>query len=306
MEVLTVTMLTTMKGISMARFDPDRDSAAEALESGDLAVKQGAHAAAVKHYRDAIRLMPDFAEAYYKLGCALGRCKYFDQAIRIFDEYIRLRPQDPNGYICRGNLRHLTQEQRAAIGDYTDAITIKPDCSRAFYLRGCAHADMGAIDEAIRDYGDAIRFGPDDPNQDALYCRAECLARLGRHEDAIADLNGFLRNRPDSVIGWLTLMMEYGRVRRTDEGLAAAAKAVQLAPENPTAHHYRANLLVQQGDLDAAISEYTKAIQLNANYGGAYYGRARAHHKKGSVTEAKSDYARAQDLGFQQPRKSKP
>ena len=271
MEIFIIAITTTTKRFSMARFDSDRDLAAEALRSGDLAAKQGAHPAAAGHYRDAIRLMPDFAEAYYKLGCALGTCGDFDEAIRSFDEYIILRPEDPNGYICLGRSRHSIGEQLAAIGEYSRAIAIKPDYARAFYLRGRAHSDVGAIEDAIRDYGDAIRFAQSDQNRyDALYRRADCLARLGRHEDAIADLKLFVQIMPDLVGGWLFLTMEYGRAGRTDEGLAAAEKAIQLAPENCTAHFFRGNRLVQHGDLDAAVDEYTKAVQLNANYAEAY------------------------------------
>jgi tetratricopeptide (TPR) repeat protein len=283
--------------------DSDRDLAAEALRSGDLAATQSAHATAVGHYRDATRLMPNLAEAYYKLGCALERCGNLDEAIRSLDEYIELQPQDPNGCLCRGMARHRIGQQLLAVADYSQTIAIKPDYARAFYLRGCAYNDLGNTEKAIRDFGDAIRDARDRQlRYDALYRRATCLSRLNRHQDAIEDLRGCTEMMPDSVSSWLALALEYGRMGRTDDGLAAAEKALRLAPDNYSAHFFRGNLLVRHGDLDAALTEYTIAVQLNADDAEAYCGLARAHLKMGRVAEAEADYARALDLGFRPPR----
>ena len=88
----------------MAFSDSDHGLALKALVNGDSAAQGGAFAAAIIHYKDAIRLRPDYAEAYYKVGCALAEIEDFDGSIRSFDEYIRLQPQDPNGYLCRGRV----------------------------------------------------------------------------------------------------------------------------------------------------------------------------------------------------------
>jgi len=87
-----------------------------------------------------------------------------------------------------------------------------------------------------------------------------------------------------------------------DAAVDEYTKAVQLQANYAEAYYARGYAHHNKGDLDAAIDDYTKAIQVNVSYAEAYYGRACSHLKKGRVTEAEADYARAVDLGFRPPK----
>ena len=47
---------------------------------------------AISHYKMAIKLKPDFAEAYNNLGAVLFDAKMTEEAIDYFKEAIRIRP----------------------------------------------------------------------------------------------------------------------------------------------------------------------------------------------------------------------
>jgi Flp pilus assembly protein TadD len=79
------------------------------------------------HYSEAVRIKPDFLEAYNNLGIALASQGRIDEAI--------------------------TQ--------YTDALRIKPDFLEARLNLGIALARQGRVDEAIRQYSVALRIKPD-------------------------------------------------------------------------------------------------------------------------------------------------
>jgi Flp pilus assembly protein TadD len=50
------------------------------------------YSAAESEYREAIRLKPDYAEAYCYLGAALGKKGEIDEAVKVLREAIRLKP----------------------------------------------------------------------------------------------------------------------------------------------------------------------------------------------------------------------
>jgi len=50
---------------------------------------------------------------------------------------------------------------------------------------------------------------------------------------------------------------------------------------------------VENGDLDAAIADFTAAIRLRPDFADAYHNRAVAYDEK-----ARSDFARAEELGY--------
>ena len=134
----------------MAFSDSDHGLALKALVNGDSAAQGGAFAAAIIHYKDAIRLRPDYAEAYYKVGCALAEIEDFDGSIRSFDEYIRLQPQDPNGYLCRGRVFCDRREYGRAISEYSRAIVLRPGYARAYDVRGRAYHEEAPLKRPSR------------------------------------------------------------------------------------------------------------------------------------------------------------
>jgi len=57
---------------------------------------------AISDYTEAIRLNPNYANAYYNRGVAYGNKRDYDEAISDFSEYIKLSPNEGDGYYWRG------------------------------------------------------------------------------------------------------------------------------------------------------------------------------------------------------------
>lgn len=74
-----------------------------------------------------------------------------------------------------------------AIADFTDAIRLAPDYSRAFYNRGTVYSARQDYEHAIADYSEAIRLNP--VYVRALKNRGFAYHAIGDNEHANADLN---------------------------------------------------------------------------------------------------------------------
>ena len=66
-------------------------------------------------------------------------------------------------------------------------------------------------------------------------------------------------------------------------------KAIQMNPENGSAHYNKAFLLEEQNDFDGAIKSYTKAIAFNMNDDVSYFGRGSSYARKGEFENAIRD-----------------
>jgi len=102
--------------------------------------------------REALRLKPDFADAYLQLGCAL----HFDQntfpeAAAAYQESLRLRP---NQFLALANLGDVNLQigRFAEAKDcFVKAASINPNDPKLHHLLGKTYLKLGMRDEAFRE-----------------------------------------------------------------------------------------------------------------------------------------------------------
>lgn len=98
-----------------------------------------------------------------------GRGTKLQKTIDYLNEAIRLNPDFADAYIQRGIVYADMKKYQRAIMDYDKAIILKlrdrsstPNRATAYNNRGSAYGNLGEHDKAIRDYNTAIRLNPDE------------------------------------------------------------------------------------------------------------------------------------------------
>jgi len=71
---------------------------------------------------------------------------------------------------------------------------------------------------------------------------------------------------------------------------------LKLDPEFHKANINRAVALLEKGDLDGAIADYTRAMQFEVNDASLFFGRATARQKKNDFDGALADYSKTIEL----------
>ena len=161
----------------------DNDLAARAYFSvGYLLIKPED---AIAAYDQAIRLKPDYAEAYSNRGYeknALGR---HEDAFADCNQAVRLKPDLAEAYNNRGNAKSDLGRHEDAIADYNQAVRLKPDFAEAYNNRGVAKDELDRYEAAITDYDKAIRLKSD--YAEAYFNRGNSKGKLGRIDEARQD-----------------------------------------------------------------------------------------------------------------------
>jgi tetratricopeptide (TPR) repeat protein len=140
---------------------------------------------ALADYTDAIRLNPDYTDAFINRGNVYIAKDDCDKAIADYTEAVRLNPADRETFKRRGAAYKALGQHNKVIADYTEAIRLGPDDQWVFVERGTAYEALGQHDKAIADYTEAIRLGPD--NQWIFEKRGAAYEALGQHDKAKAD-----------------------------------------------------------------------------------------------------------------------
>lgn len=123
-----LTILILMAANSCAQAAPINTDAMLQYNRGIDCYKIGQYDEAITSFRNAIRLDPNYVDAYYNLGSVLEYLQQYDAALAVFRQIIVRKPDDYDSVYKAAWLSYkLGEEQKAK----TYLGIIPPDCARA-------------------------------------------------------------------------------------------------------------------------------------------------------------------------------
>jgi Flp pilus assembly protein TadD len=142
---------------------------------------------AIEDYTEAIRLNPNYYQAYNNRGSARENLGDKKGAIIDFNSALKINPNYATGYYNRGVARlNLGDNDEVAMTDFNQALKINPNYAQAYVNRGIAHRRLGNPNKAIADHNQALKINP---NFAYAYAnRGISRFDLGDKQEAIADL----------------------------------------------------------------------------------------------------------------------
>jgi protein O-mannosyl-transferase len=240
---------------------------------------------------------PESAEAHYDLGRALaglgdtaGATTAYQKACELFPQYGAAHYALAMSYRKLGRDEEARQHLALYEQDKTTAPPLDDPLRRevtalnlgsiARIRRGADLERIGRIDEAIAEMLEAVRIDPRavqaEINLVSLY------GRLGRFDEATTHYKAGLaidRNQADLHYNYGVLLMKQGR---SGEAETAFREAVRLNPAYVEARNNLGALFEQQGQLDAALREFEAAVERRPGDRTAHFhiGRILANQQK--------------------------
>ncbi|MDF0583775.1 tetratricopeptide repeat protein [Bradyrhizobium yuanmingense] len=191
------------------------------------------------------------------LGRALLNASRLDEALRVFDKAVQLKPSDAELWQQMGDALIQARRNSDALLCFRRAFELDSGHADAAYKAGHLLHGAGQLAEALAYLNHSVSLLPD--NAQLLHTRALVLNGLGRIEEATADCR----------------------------------RAVQLDPKNADTLGNLGALLRAQGHLEEALSFFDRSLKIKPNAGKAIVGRASVLADLGRVEEAMSAYKRS-------------
>ena len=94
---------------------------------GELLDREGAAEEALRHYREALRINPEWSDALVNIGSVLGRQGKPDEALEYFDRAIAIAPDQALTHFDRGLALEMKGRTDSALAAYREAIRLQPD-----------------------------------------------------------------------------------------------------------------------------------------------------------------------------------
>ena len=129
-------------------------------EMGESLQAQHNLQAAMTHYREAIRLKPDYVAAHAALGAALMENGDLENAIKELREAIRLDATDPVTHNELGLALFRKGNYENAINQYREALRLNPQNAETHYNLANALQSAGDREAATAEYRETLRLNP--------------------------------------------------------------------------------------------------------------------------------------------------
>ncbi|MBZ0189746.1 MAG: tetratricopeptide repeat protein [Candidatus Obscuribacterales bacterium] len=159
-----------------------------------------------------------------------------DKAIETLTKGLEL--PDPNAkklYRSRGSLYLSIGKNREARKDYDRAIEVSPDSPTLLLIRAQLLESMNELELAEKDYKNAARpendIGKIPKRVFAMKSRAAIMSKLGRHDEAIADLNSALSIEPNDDELLRLKADQYAILKKYKEALSDYSASIDAAPD---------------------------------------------------------------------------
>lgn len=165
---------------------------------------------ALEDFDEAIRLNPEFAEAYFYRGC--------------LKDYYALR---------KSELVEKHESLRSAVVDFDNAIRLdlNPNLlAHAYYRRGEAKYNLDRYEDAMRDYNEALKLDPENSEIRSSLNEAEDI--LGFYNDGITQFDKTIRLNPNDVSTYKIRGETKGFLGRMNEAKADFEKVLELTSDN--------------------------------------------------------------------------
>jgi tetratricopeptide (TPR) repeat protein len=157
---------------------------------------------ALKNLDRAVQHQPSLIDAHLHRGNVFAALKQHAEAIESFDRALTIDGTMIGAWVNRGNSLRVLDRFDEAIESYRRAVALKPDLAEAHYSIGLTHEDLCQQDLAVASFDRAIALYAGDPPGKAqiLARRAAAYHTLGRFAEGLADAAEAVRLSPDDEI----------------------------------------------------------------------------------------------------------
>jgi len=217
--------------------DADRAAAEAESAAGVALAAKGDTEGAIAHYRDAIRLDPNFGAAHNNLAATFAKAGRLEDAIAQYVEAIRLSPLRAEPHWNLGGVLQAAGRLQEAVPHLRAAVFFNPQAEMRYRL-AIAYAQAGQAGEAQIELEQVLREHPDSNAAEAklawlLATANDARLRSGRRAVQLAE-DAAQRTQHGDANVLNSLAAAYAEVGRYSEAANVAAQAIEVATSNQT------------------------------------------------------------------------
>jgi tetratricopeptide (TPR) repeat protein len=253
------------------------DDAKTWFEQGNEAIRKGNATEAVRDFQEFLRLRPGSAEGYFNLGLALQSASQLQESLTALGKAASLQPGLHGLRLFTGIVNYKLNHLSAAHDDLVSETRLEPRNAAGWMWLGVVDLAQNNADAAAAVLDKAALLDP--ANQDILYHRARAHLLISK-----ASYAAMFKINPDSWRVHEVLGQADAEAFRTDDAISEFRLALRTAPHEPGLNEELGDACWTAGNLQEADDAYSEEIKIDS-------ANAIALYKLGSLRVTRDDAA---------------
>ncbi|HIK06567.1 MAG TPA: tetratricopeptide repeat protein [Trichormus sp. M33_DOE_039] len=262
------------------------------------------------------------ASQWLERGNQLWRLRRYEEAVKAFDEAIKLKPSFVYlAYYGKGLVLGWNGKYQEAVAALKSATELKSDYISAWDTISVVYRKLNQPEKALVAIEKAIKIQPRNPNfYNEQYVVLDNLKRYAEAETAInkaielnpraafynnrgifyyeqkkwdlalADYNQALKINPDYADAYNNRGNFYKKHKKGDLALVDYNQAIKINPDLAEAYNNRGDLYYDQKKWELALADYNQSIKINPDLAEAYYNRGNLYKEQKKWELALADF----------------
>ncbi|KAF2986483.1 hypothetical protein EK904_003747 [Melospiza melodia maxima] len=239
-------------------------------------------------FRSALSVCPLNAKVHYNVGKNLADKGNQSAAIKYYREAVRLNPKYVHAMNNLGNILKERNELHEAEELLSLAVQIQPDFAAAWMNLGIVQNSLRRFEEAEQSYWTAIKHRKKYP--DCYYNLGRLYADLNRHIDALNAWRNATVLKPEHSLAWNNMIILLDNTGNLAQAEAVGREALELIPNDHSLMFSLANVLGKSQKYKESEALFLKAIKANPNAASYHGNLAVLYHRWGNLDLAKKHY----------------
>ncbi|XP_052588339.1 protein O-mannosyl-transferase TMTC4 isoform X3 [Peromyscus californicus insignis] len=227
-------------------------------------------------------------KVHYNIGKNLADQGNQTAAIRYYREAVRLNPKYVHAMNNLGNILKERNELQEAEALLSLAVQIQPDFAAAWMNLGIVQNSLKRFEAAEQSYRTAIKHRRKYP--DCYYNLGRLYADLNRHVDALNAWRNATVLKPEHSLAWNNMIILLDNTGNLAQAEAVGREALELIPNDHSLMFSLANVLGKSQKYKESEALFLKAIKANPNVASYHGNLAVLYHRWGHLDSAKKHY----------------
>ncbi len=218
----------------------------------------------IKCFKRAIKINPNYVDAYNNLGVLNKNIGKYDEAIKNYSIAISKNPKYAGAYYNLGNIYRELNNTKRAIINYRATINNNPCYSAAIIKLADIYRDTNDFDSAIILYKSFLELKP--RSFDAYNSLGSIFFKKDMLDEAIDYYEKAISLNPNYFQAINNLGLAFRKKGMLENALILYKKAINLEPNSIKVMNNIAFVLKQKGEIDNSIKIYKKILEIEPKY----------------------------------------